>query len=797
MAYITRRCGTALRRLARPVRRLAPAILVLAILAPGVGAGVGSIAAPIAKSGSAAPVATSAPASPAPLVAASRQLPGTPIGPTRKRSMTLREMGSWPAIELHGVDQSAWVPLTVRFDEVVLRARLHLRFTFSPSLLPELSQLKVLVEDQPLASLRLPRERLGSPQEAVIDLDPRYFTEYAKLRFQFLGHYTTDCEFPSHTSLWASIAPDSVLELETRPLALREELGLLPVPFFDARDGRRLELPFVLSAAPSLETVRSASLVASWFGALARWRGASLPALLDPFAARATRPGPGHLVVLATNDDRPSGLPLPRVEVPTIAIAQVPGDPASKMLLVLGRDAEQLRTAAEALVLGQATLSGPVVEVRTVRLPAPAAAWQSPTLVPTGGKVRVGDLVSGPGELRTDSPFDPVHLNLRLPADLFQWESQGMPVDLRFRFTPPRSPAQANLVVRLNDEFVQSFPLRPAEGEGGARNLVLPFLEDGGTPARESFTVPAFHLGANNQLSFRFDIPAQDDGRCRAVISGSQAAIDPDSAIDLTHVEHYAAMPNLALFANSGFPFTKFADLGQTALVLADRPSAEEIGTALTAMGALGAATGSPATRVTLLGASQVAQAGDRDLLVIAAGDAPAPLQAWSRTLPALVGEGQRASSVLGRLSDTGAEWFRGSPRHLAPRDGWLEITAHGPIAAIEGFESPQKPGRSVVVLTASDVRSLPALAASLIDPGKVRAMRGDLVLERAGVVESYRVGDIYYVGELRWWRWIWFQLHTHPVLLSLLGLLLGVALALIVFRALRAMAQRRLALPS
>ena len=97
-------------------------------------------------------------------------------------------------------------------------------------------------------------------------------------------------------------------------------------------------------------------------------------------------------------------------------------------------------------------------------------------------------------------------------------------------------------------------------------------------------------------------------------------------------------------------------------------------------------------------------------------------------------------------------------------------------------------------MLNATDAETLPRTAAALIDASKVRDMHGDLVLLRGEALASYRVGETYYVGHLSWWRWIWFQLHSHPVLLVLLGLLLGVFLALVVFGALRRMAARRLA---
>ncbi len=779
------RQSSPLQRSARAARGALTATVRSAMVVFTLGAGLAAAAAPPKVPAGVAVTRTSAlPAAPVDSAKALDKLaPGL-----HTRTVSLRELGAFRPLELRGVDRSAYLPLTVRFDESVVRARLHLNFTFSPTLLADLSQLKVMIDDEPLASIRLPKERLGTPQTVDIDLDPRYFVEFAKLHFQFLGHYTMDCEFPFHTSLWASISNESTLELVTRPLVQSNDLALLPAPFFDIRDNRRVELPFVFAQQPSVATLQSAGVLASWFGAGASYRGAHFPALFDTLPAR-------HAVVLATNDERPARLALPLVQVPTLLIEAHPDDPAVKLLIVLGKDAEQLRTAVEALVLGQAVLTGDRAEIRSVRLPQPSVAYEAPNIVRTGERVRIGDLVANAADLQVSGQvLDPIRINLRLPADIFTWEARGMPVDLRFRYTPPHDAGQANLGVRINDEFVQSFPLRAAGVGGSAERLELPFLEDTGTLISQGLTVPAFQLGPNNQLQFLFDIPPQDEGRCRSTLGGAQAAIDPDSTLDLTHIEHYAAMPNLAFFANSGFPFTKFADLGQTAVIVPDGPKPAEVETLLTALGQFGASTGAAATRLTVLAASHVQDAGDRDLLVIASGVTSPLLESWKATLPARIDAGQRAASVLGRLSDAGTEWFSGATPHAVPRDGWTELSAKGPLAAIMGFESPLQSGRSVVVLNATDAAALPAAATALIDAGKVREIRGDLVLLRGDAVQSFRVGDVYYVGHLSWWRWLWFQLHSHPLILAALGLLLGVFLALLVFATMRRMAARRLA---
>ena len=692
------------------------------------------------------------------------------------RSVPLREIGAWNTISLNGLDQSVYLPMSLRLDETVVAARLKLNYTFSPSLLPELSQLKVLVDDQPLATVVAQKGALGSPQRTEIELDPRYFVDFAKLRLQFLGHYTMDCEFPQHTSLWASVGNDSTLELVTRRLVLRNDLALLPAPFFDARDGRRLELPFVFARQPSLATVKSAGVLASWFGALASYRGARFPVHYDSLPKR-------HAVVLATNTERPAGLALPQVQAPTLMVMSLPGDPASKLLLVLGKDAAQLEQAVLALVLGQATLGGERAEVKAVQLPPARAAYDAPAMAKTGGLLRLGELVPDPAALQVrGTQIFPIRVNLRLPADIFTWEAKGMPMDLRMRYTPPRESGQSTLAVQVNDRYVTTFRLPAATATGTAL-------------ATRNLTVPAYQLGSSNQLQFSFDMPELDAGKCRPTTgSGAQAAIDPDSTLDLSGIEHYTTLPNLAIYANGGFPFSKYADLAQTVLVLPDTPQAAEVQTALVALGQLGATTGAAGTRLTVLPTSGVKQATDRDLLVVAAGADIPLLKAWGQTLPARLEVGQRAASTLGRLTDAGAEWFSGAAPHVVPREGWTELQARGPLAAISGFESPLTAGRSVVLLNATEPEALPAAAELLLDAGKLRLVRGDLVLVRGEAVDAFRVGGVYHVGELRWWRWLWFQMHTHPLLLALLGLTLGVVVSLIVFRLLRALAARRLA---
>jgi hypothetical protein len=233
-----------------------------------------------------------------PAVAAAAETPAAEPQVLRRWSPRLKDLGLGGAMRLRGVESWSGVGLGIRRDEMVESARLRLVFTLSPALLADLSHLKVLLNDQLVRTIALPKERLGQPQAVDVDIPPAYFTDYNQLSFQFVGHYTLDCEDPSHSSLWAEISHESVLDLALRPLQGRGDLALLPAPFFDPRDSRPVEVPFVYAAQPSLGQLKAAGAVASWLGVLASYRGNRFPVFQDALP-------PGHAVVIATNDRRP------------------------------------------------------------------------------------------------------------------------------------------------------------------------------------------------------------------------------------------------------------------------------------------------------------------------------------------------------------------------------------------------------------------------------------------------------------------------------------------------------------
>ncbi|HEX7936322.1 MAG TPA: cellulose biosynthesis cyclic di-GMP-binding regulatory protein BcsB, partial [Paraburkholderia sp.] len=540
-------------------------------------------------------------------------------------------LGAYQTLALRGLDDSRVVNVGVRLDRVVTAATLRLRYTYSPSLVFPMSHIKVSVNGEAVATVPLQSEQAGQAVTRDIALDPRFFTDFNQVKLNLIAHYTLDhCEDPQNSALWADVSPTSEVILTTSAVHLPNDLALLPAPFFDRRDVSRLTLPFLLPGNPDNDTLRSAGVLASWFGMLADYRQARFPVV-------SGLPADNHGVVIGVASSLPAQLKLPPLVGPTLMVVDNPAAQDKKLLIVSGRDNAEVQQAVNALVLGRAALSGSSTTVAHIDIGEPRKPYDAPRWVPVDRPVAFKELVDDPSQLQVSgSTPDAIRVNLRVPADLFSWSGTGVPLDLHYRYTAPTIVNNSALAVNINDQLVKSLRLPKAASEDGQGRMQLPVLADQPSHATNSIDIPAFRVGSSNQLQLRFSLDSQKTGLCQGVAANPvQAAVDPDSTIDFSHFVHYAQMPNLAFFANSGFPFTRYADLSQTAVVISPHPGADDLEAYLTMMGHMGQWTGYPALRVQVIRPANVAAlAPTKDMLFI--GGTPGVLREtpWQAALP-------------------------------------------------------------------------------------------------------------------------------------------------------------------
>ncbi|MEA9710599.1 cellulose biosynthesis cyclic di-GMP-binding regulatory protein BcsB [Xanthomonas campestris pv. raphani] len=706
-------------------------------------------------------------------------VPSAPVAGSTRAS-TLRDLGIDYEITLRGVQGSAGVPFSVRSDEIVTAATLNLKYSYSPSLLPDLSHLKVTINGVTVGTLPTDKANAGKLLSADLPIDPRLVTDYNQLNLQLIGHYTRECEDPDHSSLWANVDAATTLSLTTTPLALANNLALLPVPLFDVRDTRRLELPFYFPQQPDMATLQAAGTVASWFGTLAGYRGATFP------ASTSALPATGNAVVFAT----PATLPpqfatadsgVADIRGPTVAVVVNPTDPNGKLLLVLGRNAEDLQRAATALAL-RAPLTGAVARIGELSAPAPRAPYDAPNWVFSDRPVRFGDLVTQPSALNvTGYHPDLIRVGLQLPPDLFVWERDGIPIDLKYRYTVPDVDNKSALNVSINESFVTTLPLT---GLPYAESTPMRWWNSLGTrgamPVNQHLTLPVGAFSANSQLRFHFFFDRPQGEECKNSFPDVSGAIDADSTIDLSGFHHYMAMPNLAAFANAGYPFTRLADLSESAIVLPNNPGDQDLSNVLTLLGRFGASTGYPALHAQIIAPSAVQQHADRDLLLLGGANSQPLFKQWRANLPV----GQDGQSTRFRLTD----WlFDTLPRFLSfdarrtdlPTTTEIALQPQPDDVLLMGFESPLKSGRSVVAFQTEDPANMSRLFDAWFDPALLKDFQGSVVVLQQKKVTSLVGNQTYYVGHLPLPTWLRWYFSHHPVWLAVTVILLALLMAL------------------
>jgi hypothetical protein len=707
----------------------------------------------------------------------------------QEKHITLKQISNQNVLYLRGTVGSATVPLAGHTDELITHAVLHLHLTFSPALRPAESHLKISVNDEIVSIIPVTKENEGHSITQDVEINSRLFTDSNRIKFEFIGHYSTECEDPLHTSLWAEISGSSQLDLVVQPLTLKNDLALLPLPFFNMQDfTSKVTVPFIFSSAPDKSTLNAAGIISSWLGKLAAWRGSRFPTHLDSLP-------PGQAIVFATNIDRPGFLSkYPKIEGPALEIITNPVDGHSKLLLVLGRDGNDQKIAAQTLVLGNAALSGTRALISSAKSETLRQAYDAPNWVRLDKPMKFGELVASPQELQATGHYpDAIRLKLRVPADLFTWRSRGVPVDLKYRYTPPIRASESRLRMSINDELVKSFNLL-STGDIEKNRVRLPLLDDTLFGEAQEVLLPSFKLGSNNELQFIFATPYQKEGLCKdSTIENVRAMIDADSTLDFTGFSHYAEMPNLNFFATSGFPFTKFADLSQTVVVMPDHPSIYDIETMLSLLGRMGESTGYPATQFKVANPNDSNLFKDADLLVIGSSLKQGQLAKWGDQLPVDVHGAALRVTQPKRSINFLYNWLNFETQPDTAALAQEQLSGNGSLAAMLGFESPVSNKRSVVAVIATRPEQLPLALDALDDSALTNNIQGSAVLIHPNKVEGFLVGPTYFVGELPFWTSIWYPLANHPVLLAILAVLAVLVFAFALWRTLKLLAAKRI----
>lgn len=714
------------------------------------------------------------------------------VAGARKTEVTLRQLGALFPLKLQGIQSSVSIPFSVRSDEVVTSARLRLNYAYSPALLPRLSHIKVLVNEQLADTIPVSPEEGGKNLQRDIEIPARLITEFNRVQLELIGHYTLDCEDPAHTSLWANIGNDSVLEMSTVSVIKDNDLARLPHPFFDRRDVRPLVLPMVFAQTPDDAVLEAAATLSSWFGSLAGYRGARFPVSINGLPERGNA-----LLVVVGSAAVPAGLSLPASAGSNVSVVANPNDSRGKLLVLRARDGAELKKVAAALAIGAPTLTGASADIVEFTPLNPRKPYDAPNWLPNNRPVQFGELAERNTLNVSGYTPDLIRIAMRLPPDLFGWRNDGVPVHLKYRYSAPAAQNRSTLNVNVNEQFLRALPLRPLVDEDAnllsrAVDKVFPAGEL--VLAEEKFYVPLFKFPPQAQMQFHYFHDMVKQGPCKdVVLDNARGTVEPDSTVDISGLPHFLAMPDLAAFANSGFPFTRMADLSETAVVMPNQPDASDYSMLLDIAGVMGRITGYPTAALTVARADQVDTLKNKDLLVFGSSQRQPLHQRWADNLPVRF-DGQSKSFTLSDLVYRAFSWWDETPANSAQaRVAEVVFRSSGEGAFLAGFESPLQSGRSVVMLSSNQPGGLSQIVEALLVPERLAGIQGSVAVVRGDQVTSLLAEKSYHVGKLPPLLYVQWFLSRHPLLLMALGIAGAFLLGLVMYLALRSRARARL----
>jgi cellulose synthase (UDP-forming) len=685
---------------------------------------------------------------------------------------TLADAGLPGTLVLRGVEATHTIRFSVPRTEVVKTATMKLRYHFSPGLLAGNSQLNVSLNGTLFATLT-PSNSDGTSAllEATLDVPADLVKHDNQLNFEFIGHRAAPCEDPSNPTLWSRVDSDSTIELAGSLLPLANDLKQLPLPFYDRGVDARPAVPIVFLMPPSMKAMQAAGIVASWFGMLNGDRAVRFPVSIGTIPA-------GNAVVIAENAQLlPASLGVSGSTGAMVAMRGNPSDASGKLLVVTGNDADQMLTAAMALALHGETWEGPQISVQEPILPALRKPDDAPQWLSTekDEAAKLGQIAQT-ADLQGDGSA-PLSVTLRLPPDLDFGDTQNLAFHMSYRYNAIPLGDGSSLQVYVNGAYVSSTPMPHLDKASPVLETVVP--------------IPVSDLRPfANTLTFQFVFQLAKKGQCEdGAPANLEGAILKDSYLDIAGIRHWTTLPNLELFANAGYPFTREADLADTVVVLPDQPSAEELEMFLSMMGHFGAQTGTPALRITVTNAAGMTSDGGKDYLVLGTvGDQPA-LKMLNASLPVGVEEGGlRVHASEGLLER--ASWWRGR----SPGQGRLDTAGGLPDATIEGMEWPGGSGRSAVVIVLRDQAAVPDFVSAFLQTAQKTEIGESVSVLHGEQFSSYRIGNsAYRVGETSWLTRLTIPFEAFPWLIAVVTVIFCFLTAILLQAELRRRARVRL----
>ncbi|MFS2221576.1 cellulose biosynthesis cyclic di-GMP-binding regulatory protein BcsB [Pantoea sp. B65] len=703
-------------------------------------------------------------------------------------TVTVAQMGQQNGIMLSGGQLQSGIVFSLPTDQVITNARLDLSLRVSPALAARNTSIQLMLNGQPLGTLPLNASDSDSATYQL-DIPPAMVVSSNNLSFKINDADQLLCERDSAQQYQVVILPQTRLSLEGQQLNIGTSMRNFPRPFIDPLQMTSASVPMVFPDAVTPGQITAAAIISSWMGIQADYRGANFPVLRNQLPEK-------NGILFGQPGEKIGNLTMPVVNGPTLQMVDNPDNPTYKLMLVIGKDEDQLRQAAWRLIKAPLALDESMLNVAAQTIPV-RKPYDAPRWINTDRPVRLADLLRKDQSLTTNGIWhDALRVNFRAAPDLFLWDGETIPVQLNYRFPAEGwiDENQSSLNVSLNGTFLRNLTVNKV---GLLENI---WHRLGGDARQESYglKLEPYLIYGDNQLQLYFNIKPKADAPCSVLLNNNiKSRIEDTSSIDLSNTRHFTLLPNLSYFVGASFPFSRMADFSQTVLMLPEKPTDAEISALLDIAGRAGNATGVTLDHNSVMfgipaGGTSLERLQNSDVLAISTMQQTSFNQAMLVNSPYDTTThtfGVKAPSTW----DNARSWLTGdwsrkpldADRYFSSNESWRGFVS---------YRSPWSQERLVVMAIASSDQQLLNLHNDLSSARINAGIRGDtaIITDENGI-RSFRVGPQFPSGQMPWYMMVVWYANQHSVLLALMALLFSLIVGGCTYMMLKRHAWKRL----
>lgn len=460
---------------------------------------------------------------------------------------------------------------------------IDLRFSHSPSIIPNLSSMTVLIDDIPLGGIALDSKDAKKKNWRLdlsgLHLGPGYHKISLLARMKLSSEQI--CEDPSNELLWLIAHKTSKAVLKLSPIYADADLSWYPSPFLERGGANPLQAIMIVPDRIGQAEFAVAARLSQFFTAQTPDGRLQIPVFTESDATEEMLNARNAIWIGSIDKWRTGGLKLSEAAAKAagrqlkdqgvIVEVESPWNEARTHLLIAGND-KQLSVAADILTTETLyrQLQGNVLDVLEQRAPSEQQEAAKP-----GDPYSVTLQQLGYDRLKTENVLHgSTQFEYNIPTDL----DLGDSARLLLKYSHSKSIVyhKSVMTVKVNGTPVESIGLTERTSAGGVLDV------------RIDHSVIGTSRKLNVEVGFQFANPAADrsgnqDYGCVDTFLGDWAVVDGDSTLSFTPKER-----ETAYLQSLPYPFIKGHRWDRTTF-LASSMGTRELQLAMTLIGKMGA----------------------------------------------------------------------------------------------------------------------------------------------------------------------------------------------------------------